>query len=109
MHCAPTLWAKHEAPPTPSREDLRRTGLEALRGGGDGARIRCPRCRWRPHRLDRWSCRCGHAWNTFETRGLCPRCSYQWRHTACLACYRFSPHEDWYARDSGEGPPSGAG
>lgn len=105
MHPAPTHWAKHEAPPTPSREALRRLGLEGLRGEGGGGRIRCPRCRWKPHRLDRWGCRCGHSWNTFDTRGRCPRCDYQWRNTQCLRCHEFSPHEDWYAPGSGPDEP----
>jgi len=39
---------------------------------------------------------CGHVWNTFDTRGLCPGCSHQWKHTACLSCTRWSLHEDWY-------------
>lgn len=109
MHPAPAVWAKHATPSTPSQEALRGTGLDALRGGGDGARIRCPRCRWRPRPADRWGCRCGHAWNTFDTRGLCPRCEYRWRHTQCLRCREFSPHEDWYAPVSEPGPPPSAG
>lgn len=58
--------------------------------------IRCPLCSWRPRPSDRWACRCGMGWNTFLTRGRCPRCEYQWRDTACLACHRWSRHLDWY-------------
>jgi hypothetical protein len=60
-------------------------------------RIRCPRCKWRPGRDDRWFCNCGYVWNTFETAGLCPACDTQWEWTACLRCEEWSPHKDWYA------------
>jgi hypothetical protein len=73
-------------------------------------RIRCPLCRWRPDAGSSWVCNdraypeyffggCGAAWNTFDTRGLCPGCGHQWRFTACLNCGRWSLHEDWYAKD----------
>lgn len=32
-----------------------------------GPRIRCPLCGWMPRNEDRWSCSCGHQWNTFDT------------------------------------------
>ncbi|WP_224245262.1 hypothetical protein [Hyalangium gracile] len=67
--------------------------LDDFVGGG---RIRCPKCAWRPRKADRWSCRCGCAWNTFDTGGQCPQCHRQWRHTQCLRCQGWSPHEDWY-------------
>ncbi len=77
-------------------------------------RIRCPNCRWQPASGDRWFCLpmgppesfsggCGHGWNTFDTRGKCPGCSYQWLHTTCLSCNVTSPHDDWY--DAGCGKP----
>ncbi len=56
----------------------------------------CPLCRWRPTASDRWDCTCGHRWNTFSTRGLCPSCDHQWTQTACPSCRQFSPHADWY-------------
>jgi hypothetical protein len=76
------------------------------------ARIRCPRCRWRPNSWSLWHCGdcwhpegflegCGAEWNTFDTRGLCPGCGHQWRWTSCLSCEEWSPHEDWYAGDAG--------
>jgi hypothetical protein len=37
-----------------------------------------------------------HLWNTFNTRGLCPECQYQWEVTACPQCGEMSPHADWY-------------
>lgn len=63
-------------------------------------RIRCPRCAWRPQASDRWSCLCGHVWNTFDTRGRCPGCGLQWLETQCLACHRYSAHEDWYEHEA---------
>jgi hypothetical protein len=69
--------------------------------GGDGPEfcgphIRCPLCRWRPRKTDRWMCKCRHIWNTFDTGGVCPSCLFQWLQTQCLACKKFSPHSDWY-------------
>jgi DNA-directed RNA polymerase subunit RPC12/RpoP len=80
--------------------------LESLLSqGGGGGRIRCPHCQWRPRKHDRWSCRCGHAWNTFETGGVCPACAHRWLHTVCLRCLRWGRHEDWY--EKGSTPPPG--
>ena len=65
-------------------------------------RIRCPACGWQPSRGDAWCCTpdgCGHVWNTFETRALCPGCSKQWTRTECLRCHTSSPHEAWYEAD----------
>ena len=69
-------------------------GNDQIAGSG---RIRCPLCGWTPRSEDRWTCLCGCLWNTFETRGRCPECGSQWLKTQCLACSRWSPHEDWYA------------
>ena len=65
--------------------------------------IRCPRCFWRPEASSRWQCRrpCFHVWNTFDTRGRCPACSYQWLETQCLKCLTMSPHEAWYEPGGG--------
>jgi hypothetical protein len=63
-----------------------------------GPKIRCPKCAWEPRASDRWSCECGFCWNTFDTRGLCPACNYQWEHTMCLRCKEWSRHKDWYTR-----------
>jgi hypothetical protein len=62
----------------------------------DGSPIRCPKCRWVPVREARWSCKCGHRWNTFDTRGICPSCQYQWEITLCPGCHGSSLHADWY-------------
>ena len=58
--------------------------------------IRCPGCKWTPRLKNVWACKCGHQWNTFQTRGPCPKCHYQWEITACLQCGVSSPHQDWY-------------
>ena len=59
-------------------------------------RIRCPRCSWEPRRHDLWRCLCLHAWNTFDTGGVCPACGHAWAETQCLRCHEWSPHADWY-------------
>ena len=64
-------------------------------------RIRCPKCKWTPGKHDLWACVCGHSWNTFDTRGLCPACDAQWRDTQCLKCHEFSLHLEWYEDDPG--------
>jgi hypothetical protein len=63
--------------------------------------ISCPKCRWRPKATDRWVCDqklggCGTIWHTFDTRGVCPTCSWNWIITQCFSCKQFSPHEEWY-------------
>jgi hypothetical protein len=63
--------------------------------------IFCPKCRWWPKLTDRWVCDlklggCGTIWNIFDTRGVCPTCSWHWIITQCVSCKQFSPHEEWY-------------
>jgi hypothetical protein len=82
----PRLFAFHEtdrgaAGPTKDREHI----------------IRCPKCGWRPHKEARWACACGHTWNTFDTRGICPECYAAWKDTQCLRCHTWSLHESWYS------------
>lgn len=63
--------------------------------------IACPKCDWRPGAGDQWGCACGHVWNTFRTHGVCPACGKAWKMTQCLACHKWSDHEDWYHDDEG--------
>jgi hypothetical protein len=91
-----------------------RKGGEGSPPGGTGAdpdkgdvaagrdKLRCPLCAWVPRKSDRWFCTCGCAWNTFDTGGRCPECSYQWTETQCFACEEFSPHRAWYAGERGQ-------
>jgi hypothetical protein len=65
---------------------------EALADDPGGPRIS-------PRAHDRWVCKCGHEWNTFDTGGVCPACLYQWTVTACLSCDQWSAHSDWYVQD----------
>jgi hypothetical protein len=60
--------------------------------------VRCPKCKWTPRANNLWSCNCGHRWNTFDTRGLCPDCRYQWEVTGCIQCGEMSPHAEWYVQ-----------
>lgn len=64
-------------------------------------KVYCPLCSWAPGPHDRWMCvpQCRTVWNTFETNGKCPGCGRRWTETCCLACARWSPHEDWYHDD----------
>lgn len=71
---------------------------------GTGKRkIRCPACTWEPRKHDLWSCACGHQWNTFDTRGVCPACDAKWRETQCHRCHGWFEHEAWYV----DGPDAG--
>jgi hypothetical protein len=63
--------------------------------------IFCPKCAWTPRSESRWTCTkklggCGITWNTFDTRGICPKCSCKWEITQCHGCKDFSLHKDWY-------------
>jgi hypothetical protein len=78
------------------REDDQHGSSTRLGDGDRWNKIRCPRCAWQPKRSDRWQCSCLHLWNTFETRGVCPECSYRWQETMCLRCAKWSPHAAWY-------------
>ena len=84
---------------------------QKLEGKPGKPRIRCPHCLWQPQKSSSWSCvaagppenfrlGCGFSWNTFDTRGRCPGCRYQWRHTMCLACQKWALHDAWYEKQS---------
>jgi Zn-dependent protease with chaperone function len=59
--------------------------------------VSCPRCLWKPKGGELWTCTCGHHWDTFATRGTCPRCGKRWGVTVCLRCHQASAHDSWYA------------
>ncbi len=63
-------------------------------------KIKCPQCQWEPDGSPFWECHCGHVWNTFETAGRCPICSFQHNYTQCVdyagGCKTYSLHLDWY-------------
>ena len=89
------LWLRREGDSSGPR------GVDPQRGTvkGKGARIRCPKCRWQPAKTDIWQCTCGHHWNTFDTRGVCPACHYRWAITQCRSCHGYSAHDDWYEKE----------
>ena len=58
--------------------------------------IQCPTCEWNPDGEKHWACSCGYKWNTFKTKGKCPKCKTQWEDTRCPACGKSTPHEGWY-------------
>jgi hypothetical protein len=99
---SPRKEAKHGAQDPEKDEGVKQEDrLDDLSGGG---RIRCPKCSWQPRKFDRWACRCGCVWNTFDTGGRCPDCGMQWHHTMCLRCHEWSRHEDWYtSKPPGQG------
>ena len=76
---------------------MSQTEVEEHRDTGiTGPRIRCPLCGWQPPADALWSCRCGHLWNTFDTGGVCPKCTFRWMSTQCPSCKGWSAHSDWY-------------
>src|ERR1017187_3627438 len=58
--------------------------------------IKCPKCSWEPSSNSLWRCTCGAVWNTFDTVGVCPKCSKKWEMTQCCFCHVWSKHDDWY-------------
>jgi hypothetical protein len=65
----------------------------------DGPLIRCPKCLFQPSDDIRWSCKCGHLWNTFWTAGKCSACHLQWEETMCPHCGEMSEHRAWYVSE----------
>jgi hypothetical protein len=68
------------------------TGREGTDGprmrSPDGRLIRCPKCLFQPPIGLRWTCKCGHFWNTFWTSGRCPACHFQWEVTQSPAAVK---------------------
>jgi Zn-dependent protease len=56
----------------------------------------CPSCRTAPPLGAYWQCgECGQAFDTFESRGVCPHCGAQFATTRCLDCGEEHPMNDW--------------
>jgi Zn-dependent protease len=56
----------------------------------------CPSCRTAPPLGAYWQCgQCRQAFDTFETRGVCPHCGAQYAKTMCLDCQEQRPMNDW--------------
>jgi Zn-dependent protease len=56
----------------------------------------CPRCATAPPLGDFWKCgRCGQAFDTFQTRAVCPHCGAQFAVTKCLDCGGLHPISEW--------------
>jgi Zn-dependent protease len=56
----------------------------------------CPSCRTAPPVGAYWRCgKCRQAFDTFETRGVCPHCGAQYATTMCLDCQEHRPMNDW--------------
>ena len=56
----------------------------------------CPTCKTAPPVGEYWKCgQCGQAFDTFQSRAVCPRCAAQFPQTKCLDCGGVSPMDDW--------------
>ena len=56
----------------------------------------CPSCRTAPPLGELWRCgKCGHAFDTFLTQGVCPHCGTQFNATQCLDCGTTNPIAAW--------------
>lgn len=76
-----------------------RQGMAMLRleRGPRNEAVRCPLCREHPPMAAVWRCRCGAAFDAFQTNGRCPQCAAAFETTACPFCNRSSLHPLWYA------------
>jgi Zn-dependent protease len=58
--------------------------------------LACPVCKTAPPIGEFWKCgHCGQAFDTFQTRSACPRCSAQFPVTRCLDCGEACPISEW--------------
>jgi Zn-dependent protease len=58
----------------------------------------CPSCRMAPPAGAYWQCgACRQPFDTFETRGACPRCGAEYSKTMCLDCQEQRPMSEWIA------------
>jgi Zn-dependent protease len=59
----------------------------------------CPSCHTAPPLGELWRCgKCGQAFDTFLTQGICPHCQTQFNATQCLDCGASSPIGEWPSR-----------
>ena len=68
--------------------------------------ISCPECKWVPDGGKNWQCTCRFIWDTFQTKGKCPKCETQWNDTWCPKCKKTSKHQDWYHSNEKENKSS---
>jgi len=60
------------------------------------AEYACPACRASPPAGNFWGCgKCRIFFDTFETRGSCPKCGVQFAETRCVDCGAGHPFEQW--------------
>jgi DNA-directed RNA polymerase subunit RPC12/RpoP len=56
----------------------------------------CPSCKTAPPLGTLWRCgKCGQAFDTFLTQGICPHCGTQFNVTQCLDCGTSRPIAEW--------------
>jgi hypothetical protein len=56
----------------------------------------CPACKKSPPAGPFWVCgKCRKAFDTFQTRAVCPHCATQYKVTSCLDCGRPYPMSEW--------------
>ena len=56
----------------------------------------CPACKTSPTIGQFWKCgKCGQAFDTFETRAVCPQCTTQFPITKCMDCGEAHPINEW--------------
>ena len=56
----------------------------------------CPACKTSPTIGQFWKCgKCGQAFDTFETRAVCPQCTTQFHVTKCMDCGEAHPINEW--------------
>jgi Zn-dependent protease len=56
----------------------------------------CPSCKTAPPIGTYWKCgKCGQAFDTFQTRAVCPNCAAQFPVTTCLDCRAVNPMDNW--------------
>jgi len=56
----------------------------------------CPSCKTAPPLGELWRCgRCGQAFDTFLSQGICPHCDTQFNVTQCLDCGTSRPIGEW--------------